>query len=569
MGADKSHDNRKVVLKFIETTDVHGNFLSYDFINDRAYHGGLSKVEAYVRRQRNLWGEDHCILLDCGDILEGQPCAYFANFISKSEVHLAADIMNFMEYDAATFGNHDFEVGHNVYDKWVRDCQFPILGANIISSTDHQPYAKPYTIIEKDGIRIAILGLITPAIPMWLPEQLWSGIYFDDIVASASKWVHFIREVEQPDLMVGLFHTGLKEEGLNGFNENAAEEIASQVPGFDLIFFGHDHQACAERVTNQVDGKTIWALNAGGGTVQVAEAVVSCIVSDNGVYIEQINGQLVSIKEYPTDLSFSQRYSNYKNQVKEFVSQKIGELKTPIRTIDYFFGPSPLGTLLHTIQFNHEDVDISLSAPLTYDEVIHAGDIRIKDIFKLYRYENLIEVFRLTGKEVRGALERSYDLLTNTEAEDSYGKIIYIIKSRNKHYIGAFSPFLITAAGIHYVVDLTKPMGEKVSILTEANGQPFDYDKVYTVAVNSYIGSGGGGLLTDGAGLSMQELSKRIVKISQRDIRSCINDYFSQAQTPVDIPSTYNWEYIFDDATLQAFEEDKKLLLGRRKHLNH
>ena len=569
MGADQSDNTRKVVLKFIETTDVHGNFLSYDFINDRAYHGGLSKVEAYVRRQRNLWGEDHCILLDGGDILEGQPCAYFANFIAKNEVHLAADIMNFMGYDAAAFGNHDFEVGHDVYDKWVHDCHFPILGANIIRSADHQPYAKPYTIIKKDGIRIALLGLITPAIPMWLPEQLWSGIYFDDIVESARKWVQFIRQEEQPDIMVGLFHTGLKEEGLNGFNENAAEEIASHVPGFDLIFFGHDHRACAVEITNQVDGKTIWALNAGGGTMQVAEAVVTCIVSDEGTHIEQVSGQLVSIKEYPTDLTFSQRYNNYKNQVKEFVSKKIGELSTPIYTIDYFFGPSPLGTLLHTVQINHVNVDISLSAPLTYDEVIHAGDIHIRDIFKLYRYENLIEVFRLTGKEVRGALERSYDLLTNLEMEDSFGKVLYIIKSRNKHYIGAFSPFLITAAGIRYVVDLTKPMGEKVSILTDAKGEPFDYDKTYLVAVNSYIGSGGGGLLTDGAGLTMQELSKRIVMISQKDIRSCINDYFAQAKTPVEIPITDNWEYIFDDETRQAFEEDKKLLLGRRKHIRH
>ncbi len=96
MGVGYADNDRQVVLKFIETTDVHGNFLSYDFINDRAYHGGLSKVESYVRRQRNLWGEDHCILLDCGDILEGQPCAYYANFIAKNEVHLAADIMNFM-----------------------------------------------------------------------------------------------------------------------------------------------------------------------------------------------------------------------------------------------------------------------------------------------------------------------------------------------------------------------------------------------------------------------------------------------------------------------------------------
>ena len=153
--------------------------------------------------------------------------------------------------------------------------------------------------------------------------------------------------------------------------------------------------------------------------------------------------------------------------------------------------------------------------------------------------------------------------------EGSSGKVLCIIMSRNRHYIGAFSPFLITGAGIQYEVDLTKPMGEKVSILTDANGQPFDYDKTYLVAVNSYIGSGGGGILTDGAGLNMQELSKRIVTISQTDIRSCNINYFTSSTSPVEISTVDNWKYVFDEATLQAFEEDKKLLLGRKKHTKH
>lgn len=560
MEKGKKNINRRVVLKFFETTDVHGNFIGYDFINNHSYQGGLCKVDTYVRRQRRLWGKEHCVLMDGGDVLEGQPCAYYANFVDKSPCHLAADVMNFMEYDAATFGNHDFEVGHEVYDKWISDVNFSVLGANIIRDDNRQPYVNPYTVLERDGIRIAILGLITPAIPMWLPQKFWSGVHFDDIVEAARHWVEKIKDEEHPDVMIGLFHTGLKEEGLNGFNENAAEEIATDVPGFDVIFFGHDHRPCAQEVENKVGGRKVLLLNAGGATLHVAEAQLTCSVSDKGVEIEHKSGQLVSVVDYPVDIAFAKRYANFKKEVKHFVSQKIGKLVTPINAADYFFGPSALGDLLHLVQLKEWGADISLSAPLTYDEVVTPGDVRIRDIFKLYRYENLIEVLRLTGKEIRGALERSYDLLTDIHAEGSVGKVFYITFSHKSFYLGAFSPFLITAAGIEYEVDLNKPAGEKVSILRMADGTPFDYDKEYRVAVNSYIGSGGGGILTDGAGLTLKELASKILLITQRDIRTSIINYFKESKEPVVIPSLTNWRYICDKETGEALLSDKKLL---------
>lgn len=560
MEKEEKNISRRVVLKFFETTDVHGNFIGYDFINNHSYQGGLCKVDTYVRRQRKLWGKEHCVLMDGGDILEGQPCAYYANFVDKSPCHLAADVMNFMEYDAATFGNHDFEVGHEVYDKWISNVNFPVLGANIVRDDNRQPYVKPYTVLERDGIRIAVLGLITPAIPMWLPRMFWSGVHFGDIVESAHHWVEKIKDEEHPDVMIGLFHTGLKEEGLNGFNENAAEEIATDVPGFDVIFFGHDHRPCAQEVENKVDGRKVLVLNAGGATLHVAEAQLVCFVSDQGVKVEHKCGQLVSVVDYPVDLAFAKRYAGFKKEVKHYVSQKIGKLVTPINAADYFFGPSALGDLLHMVQLKDRDADISLSAPLTYDEVVTPGDVRIRDIFKLYRYENLIEVFRFTGKEIRGALERSYDLLTDVEAEGSVGKVFYITFSHKNFYLGAFSPFLITAAGIEYEVDLNKPMGEKVSILRMTDGTPFDYDREYRVAVNSYIGSGGGGILTDGAGLTLKELAAKCLLITQQDIRTCIINCFKESKEPVVIPSLTNWRYVCDKETKEALSADKKLL---------
>lgn len=275
--------SRKVVIKIMETTDIHGNFFGYDFKENHPLEGGLPQVASYVRSQRDSLGKENCILVDAGDVLQGQPCVYYTNFIDTKSPHLASEMMNFMGYDAAAFGNHDIEAGHPVFNRWVADCSFPVLGANILSKANGKPYAKPYCIVEREGVKIAILGMITPAIPMWLPEKLWQGLQFEDMVESAKKWVPFILEKEKPDVMVGLFHCGLKSHGQNGYNENPAEEIARNIPGLDILFYGHDHQAYCQQVTNNVSGNNVWLLNAGGETVHVAEAILTCSVDDGNV----------------------------------------------------------------------------------------------------------------------------------------------------------------------------------------------------------------------------------------------------------------------------------------------
>ena len=105
-------------------------------------------------------------------------------------------------------GNHDVETGHAVYDRWIKQCDFPVLGANIIDNATGKPYLKSYEVLERDGVRIAVLGMITPAIPSWLPEKLWSGLHFEEMEPCARKWVKIIKEKENPDVIVGLFHAG-------------------------------------------------------------------------------------------------------------------------------------------------------------------------------------------------------------------------------------------------------------------------------------------------------------------------------------------------------------------------
>lgn len=145
---------KTVKISLMETSDVHGNYFPYDFVNATPGKGSLARVTTYVNRQRQTLGRENVVLMDNGDILQGQPSAYFFNYMDTRSRHLCADVLNYMGYDLATVGNHDVETGHGVYDRWVSQCSFPMLGANVIRTADGQPYWKPYHIIERKGIKI-------------------------------------------------------------------------------------------------------------------------------------------------------------------------------------------------------------------------------------------------------------------------------------------------------------------------------------------------------------------------------------------------------------------------------
>lgn len=134
-----SAQKKEVRISLIETTDVHGNYFPYDFINAEAGQGSMARISSYVNRQRKEQGKDAVVLLDNGDILQGQPSAYYYNYMDTQSEHLCASILNYMHYDAATVGNHDVETGHAVYDRWVSQCKFPMLGANVIQTSTGKP----------------------------------------------------------------------------------------------------------------------------------------------------------------------------------------------------------------------------------------------------------------------------------------------------------------------------------------------------------------------------------------------------------------------------------------------
>ena len=123
-----------ITIKLVETSDVHGSFFPYDFITRKPKSGSMARVNTFVEDLRKKEGKENVYLLDNGDILQGQPISYYYNYVVPERTNIAASVLNYMEYDAATVGNHDIETGHSVYDKWFKELRFPILGANIINT---------------------------------------------------------------------------------------------------------------------------------------------------------------------------------------------------------------------------------------------------------------------------------------------------------------------------------------------------------------------------------------------------------------------------------------------------
>ena len=545
---------KTVTLRLVETSDVHGAFFPYNFTERRPMEGTMARVSTYLKRQRKTYG-DRLILLDNGDILQGQPTCYYTNYVKTDEPNIAAEVINYLQYDAETFGNHDVETGHAVYDKWIKEVKCPMMGANIIATKTNKPYVKPYTIIEREGVRVAILGMLTPAIPNWLHESLWTGLRFDEMLKTARHWIKILKEQEKADVIIGLFHSGW-DGGIvtPTYEEDVARKMAETVEGFDVIFFGHDHTERNVTINNTL------CMDPSCNAIKAAQATIQI---RNGKVISK-KGELIDVRNEEIDKQYIAHFQPQIDAIRQYVERQLGTFASPMRSRDAFFGSAAFTDLIHLLQLEETHADISFNAPLTFNTDIKAGPIYMSDMFKLYRFENKIYVLRMTGEEVRKHLERSYDLWVNTMTSPDDHIMMLNEGAQGDEQRRGFKNLTFnfdSAAGIDYVVDVTKPDGQKVKILQFSDGRPFDEKAWYKVAMNSYRGNGGGELLTQGAGIPLDSINNRIIFMSERDQRYYLTQKIER-EGKVEGKALNNWRFIPDAWARPAIERDRKLIFG-------
>lgn len=532
--------------------------MPYDFIENKPASGSLARACTYINNMRKHYG-NRLILLDCGDMLQGQPICHYFNSTKNGEMNIASRAINYLKFDACAIGNHDLATGNDVFDKWTRECGCPIVAANMTDSTTGKPYCPPYAILEREGIKIAVLGMVTSAAPLWLYGKLRNRLHFESITTVAASWVESIRNEEHPDLIIGLFHSGWNGgTSTDLYDENEVERTARDVPGLDAIFFGHDHVTRQETITNK-SGHKVPCLNPSCNANSLAVADVTITKEGCRVVCKTISGSICDIKDEQPDLAFMEYFKEAAEETITYCSKRIATIDKPIHAIDGLFGNAPFTDLIHNLQLAITHADISLSAPLSANISIEKGLICIRDMFKLYKYDDLLYVMRLNGMEIKACLEMSYELWTNTMTTP-YDHIVLIANDTEGH--GSHPKLknniynFDSAAGIDYEVDVTKPYGQKIKIKQMSDGKPFCENRWYNVVTNSYRGNGGGDLLTKGAGIAVESLQQRIVWQSDKGQRQCLMEQMSCSGT-IAPKANNNWKFVPEEWADKAIARDK------------
>lgn len=542
-------------LHIVTTGDVHGRFFSIDYSSDKP-QSSLEAVKCYTDSLRSRYGAGNVLLLDAGDILQGDNTAYYFNYVDTVSEHIYPRIADYMGYDAVTLGNHDIETGHAVYDRVTAQLEnrgIPTLSGNVVNASDGQPYFPYYTMVNKGGRKIAVLGFNNANIKAWLPEKLWSGLNFVDLMECVQQRVDEVRATKNPDLLIVVVHSGTGL-GDGSMLENQSLDLLHSLKGVDILVGAHDHRPYTETYNGCI------YIDGGARAQAAGHATINFKTGSRTVEIARMDRNR-------RDVKMEETFASEIGKVREFTNAKVGALAMELRSDAALGGMCDYINLLQTVQLDETGADISFAAPIGSGRLAKAGEIVVNDLFKIYPYENQLFVLNLSGKEIKDYLEYSYGewlapecrnhlLGIQEKADERTGNTRWSLTGRSYNFDAA--------AGLIYTVDINKPKGKRVSIKFLANGEKFNPDSWYNVAMTSYRATGGGDLLIKGAGIPADELSARVVS-RHIEIRELIKRFFLNRRevTPesvYDAKSLGSWKFIPETEASRLFAKDLELL---------
>lgn len=542
------------------TSDLHGAIRPIHY-NTNAYRpAGLALLASLIRRERERSPE--LLLVDNGDLLQGSPLAsYAASFVSDHEVHPFINVLNELGYDAAVMGNHEFNYGQNLLRKAVEDSHFPWLSANIV--VEHQDdtivthsyggnseketrsvapsgagipaFGPPYLIKTlSSGVKIALLGATTHYIPNWEHPKNIEGLHFLDTMETIRAWVGYIREHEQPDVLVVSYHggfesdleTGEPAERLTG--ENQAYAICRDIEGIDVLLTGHQHR----QLTADIHGVTV--IQPGFSGNGVGHVSVQLEQLANGKW--QIAGKQARLllldenSDVQPDAAVMKLTDELEAKAQAWLDQPIGEVAGDLSIADpaaLRLAAHPFIAFVHQVQMEATGAQISNTALLSEEARGFGSLITVRDVLSNFIYPNTLTVLELRGQDIRDALEQTARYF---EVEAS-GEVIVnpaYMQPKPQHY--NYDMW----AGIEYELDISKPVGSRV-VKLEREGIPVAIDATYSVVMNSYRAAGGGDYA--------MYPGKKVLHEGATDMAALVEDYIRRHQ-PLTVEQANNWRVV-------------------------
>lgn len=549
-------------LYVVTTGDVHGAFFDEPYVEGAPVRTSLMSVKHYLDSLRATVGQENVLLIDDGDVLQGDNAAYYYDYVAVDEPHIYPQLAAYMGYDACVLGNHDIETGHAVYDRVYRDMKklgIPWLAGNALKP-DGRPYFPVYTCVRKAGLKVAVLGFDNANIRAWLSEELWQGMTFESLIPLVQDQVDRVVAKERPQVVVVAVHSGTGD-GDNAKLESQGLDLFRSLEGVDVLVTAHDHRPYCEQRGN------VCMINGGAKAAAVGYAEVTVETNGGKVLSKNSVGSVVIMNKTLVDDSMKQKFRPQFEAVSAFTNQVVGRLAMPLRTRDAYMGMCDYVNLVHTVQMSVPEAELSLAAPLTFDGFVDEGEIIFNDMFTIYPFENQLFVSTLSGRELLAYLEYSYDLWIQTAGEHVLrispkgdartGSSRWSFENRAYNFD--------SCAGLIYEVDVTRCYGERVKVISMADGSPFNPDRLYNVAMTSYRANGGGDMLQKGAGIPLDELDSRVVA-RYPEIRDLIYRFFSVQDSAVSSESVGNraligsWKFVPEDEAQQKIKADMALI---------
>jgi 5'-nucleotidase / UDP-sugar diphosphatase len=475
---------RTVDITILHTTDLHGHVWPTTSYEGQTNVGGFLRCAARIAQiQKEI---PSTILIDCGDTFQGAAESYLA------KGRLMIDGLNFMQYDAWVLGNHEFDWGPDALRSLHDMVEVPFLAANIHFNSAGEnwlPKIKPYHVLDKEGIRIAVIGLVTPGIPRWSRPYLLNGAQFIDSAEALAEIMPAVK-AERPDIIVVAMHQGHKVRGDDFANQ--IQKVARTFPEIDIMLGGHSHTPVEDmRIGNvlfsQAGYHGIWL-----GRVDLRfDTVEKKVIAKRGM-LEVMNDTI------PYHEGLLAKWKNELDVSGDKLANVFGETKVELSTVPDKYGQSTMQQLICRAIAEETKAEFVLHGSLG-DESIPPGTLFYRDAWRMVPYENTIGVVNLTPQEIKDILVENY---SRPVTAHSFGT--YNLRFSLNHADGVI----------------------EIDNLRDGQGEMLHPRKRYRVALNSYVLASGGERYLKTRKLA--ELPESRLTMIDKDTRAMVVDYIRE-----------------------------------------
>lgn len=593
-------------VRLIETTDVHANYVNYDYYQDQETNEfGLVKTAELIKQARQE--AKNSLLFDNGDLIQGTPLADYVakvDVLQDGETHPAYKVMNLMKYDAGNIGNHEFNYGLDFLHTALAGADFPYVNSNVyVDDRDSNPdndknLFTPYvildrTIVDENGaehpLKVGVIGFVPPQIMQWDKAHLEGKVVAKDIVESANKFVPEMKAAGA-DIVVAIPHSGIGSVASGFMKEDATYDL-SKVKGIDAILFGHTHSVFPSEEYADIPG-----VDIAKGTINGVAAVMPGFWGNHvgivDLKLEKKNGKWTVVDRQTEarpitdedgnplvgrDESLFHAVQDDHEATLDYIRGPVGKTTAPINSYFSQVQDDPSIQIVNNAQIWYVEKHIqgteyeglpvlSAGAPfkagtrgeVTYYTDIPAGTIAIKNVADLYLYPNTLSAVLLNGAQVKDWLEKSAGQFLQVDPAKSGEQPLVNMDYRSYNFD--------VIDGVEYQIDVSKPAkydkdGNVVNkegriVHLTFKGKPVKPDQKFIVATNNYRANGGGKF----PGLD----GTNVIIASPDESRQIIIDYIRERGT-INPSADGNWSFapIKGQATI-TFETSPK----GQKYLN-